>query len=583
MTTTLFDILKDDEPTPAVPAAPNIVLRDYQREAVDAVEQAWTEHQRALVVLPTGCGKTITFGSIADRCQDGRVMVLAHREELIHQAADKIEWMTGERPDIEMADYWADQGRSRRRVVVSSIQTQVSGKYGGRMTRFDPGDFSRLIIDEAHHSIADTYLSVINHYTQHDALKVLGVTATPDRGDESALGNVYETCAYDYEINDAVADGWLVPITQNSVTVDSLDFSKVSTSRGDLNGKQLAELMEDEHNLHEVAAPTIDIAGERKTLMFASSVWHAERLAEIFNRHRSGMARFVCGKTPKDERKKMFRDYAKGAFQILVNVGVATEGFDDPGIEVVAIARPTKSRSLYAQMVGRGTRVLPDVIEGNNAGGHWRIDDPDERRATIANSAKPNVEVIDFEGNSGQHKLVCVTDILGGKYDDDIVERATRKVQERQEGEGSKPIDVMTALEEAEEEVHDERQRQRDAEEARRKGIVGKAKYKSQRVDPFDVLDVEPPRERDWGDVRKPTDRMVDLLKRKGVDGAEDMTFAQARSLIDKIISRQDHGWCTYKQAKILRKFGYEPKGIRFEKAGELITAIAENGWRRPE
>lgn len=543
-------------------------MRDYQRAAVDAVYAEFEQQSSTLVVMPTGTGKTVVFSHVINRVEEGRVMVLAHREELIRQAAEKIHAVTGHRPDIEMADYWADQSTYHRsRVVVSSIQTQVAGSKGGRMIRFHPGDFSLVIVDEAHHAVSPSYRKVLAHYQNNPDCKVLGVTATPDRTDEEALGKVFGSVAYVYEITDAINDGYLVPIVQRSVVVDGLDFAGMHTVAGDFNRAELAAVMEYEKNLHEIADPTIRIAGDRKTLVFCASVAHAERLAEIFNRHRTDCARWVCGETPKDERQQVLRDYSAGKFQYLCNVGVFTEGFDEPSIELVALARPTKSRALYAQMVGRGTRPLPGVVDGHATA--------EDRREAIALSSKPVVEIVDFVGNAGKHKLVTTADLLGGNYSDEAVELAAKKQQE-----AGTPTDVLAGLEEAEKEL--EQQRKARAEQEKRQRLRGRASYSTSTVDPFDVLDIQPARERGWDKGRKPTEKMVAMLDRNGVKGADQMSFAQAKQLITTLISRSQHDWCTYKQAKLLKRYGYEPKGMRFNEAKAAIDAIAANGWKRP-
>lgn len=328
-------------------------LRPYQLEAVRRVEAEWREHASTMIVMPTGVGKTITFAEIIRRAFPRRALVLAHREELIIQARDKIAAMTGWRVDIEMGDSRAEMNCmfGGPRVVVSTIQTQASGgDGGGRMTRFDPRIFGVVIVDEGHHAPSASYRRVLDWYTQHGNVRVLGVTATPDRADEEALGQVFESVAFDYEIQDAIRDGWLVPVTQQMVHVEGLDFSHCRTTAGDLNGADLAKVMEYESNLHRVVAPSIEIAGTRRTIVFCASVDHAERMAELFNRHRTGMAAWVCGKTPKDDRKRINADFLSGRVQVVCNCGIYTEGADFPDTSVCIMARPTKSRSLYAQM-----------------------------------------------------------------------------------------------------------------------------------------------------------------------------------------------------------------------------------------
>jgi len=543
-------------------------LRCYQTRAVDAIAEAFEENASTLIVLPTGAGKTIVFSHVAERMRPmGRIMVVAHREELITQAANKIEDVTGIKPDIEMADQQANEHAffGQCEIVVASVQTLIAGN-PPRMQRFNPDDFTLLITDEAHHAPAASYRRIYDWFHRNPNLKHLGVTATPDRADERALGKVYGSVAFDYEISDAVADGYLVPIKQRLVECESLDFSKIRTTAGDLNGKDLAQVMEYEQSLHEIAAPTLELTAGRRTLVFAASVAHAERLAEIFNRHDPGVARWVCGKTPKDRRRQILRDYTAENFRVLVNVGVFTEGFDDPGVRSVVLARPTKSRALYAQMVGRATRPLPGIVDG--------LEDAEERRVAILESHKPDCEIIDFVGNAGKHKLMTAADILGGKYDDAVVERAKAKAKK---GEA---VDVEAALFEAEKEIHDEKAAAEEA--ARRKAIKAKANYRTRTVDPFDVLAIEPKREREWDKGKQATHKQIDFLRRAGIELHDDTSRAHAGQLITEIFRRRENGLCTFKMAKLLQKYGYSGDLTMYD-AKQTIDAIAANNWKRPD
>jgi len=424
------------------------------------------------------------------------------------------------------------------------------------------------VIDEAHHSVAQSYKRVIKHYTANPALKVLGVTATPDRADQLALGQIFQTVAHQYEILNAIEDGWLVPIEQQRVNVRDLDFSHVRTTAGDLNGADLAAVMEDEKILHRIATPTIELAAGRKTLVFASSVRHAERLCEIFNRHKPMTAEWICGRTPRDNRRRILRDYRAGKFQILVNVGVFTEGYDEPSIQVVAMARPTKSRCLYAQMAGRGLRPIGGLIDKGRTA--------EQRKQMIAESSKPKLVVLDFVGNSGRHKLMSTADILGGKYSDEVVERAKKNIARR-----GYSYDLLREMEEAEREIEAEKiERLRELERRRRRNLVARVNYTTEVVDPFNVYDIKPWRS-GYNDTRRPTARMEALLRRFGIDPTN-LNFTQARQLIGVALKRAEKKLCTYKQARILKAFGYDTENLSREDATRLITAIAENGWRRP-
>lgn len=301
-------------------------------------------------IVVHNCGKTQVFTDVIRRMAPKRSMVLAHREELIWQARNRIEQMTGLSVDVEMADLRADKTLlGRPDVIVSTVQTQISGCDGkGRMSKFKPEDFGLLVIDEAHHCPAESYKKVIAYYRQNPDLKVLGVTATPDRADEAALGEVFSNVAFDYEILDAIHEGWLVPIDQQMVNVGNLDFSEIRTTAGDLNGADLAAVMESEGPVQSVIMATVEAMFKlppnalakipvpqwweacqafgldvpRRTLAFASSVRHAEMMAEILNRVHPGLATWICGATPKDERRLKLQDFDTGQTAAMINCAV---------------------------------------------------------------------------------------------------------------------------------------------------------------------------------------------------------------------------------------------------------------------
>jgi len=530
---------------------------------VKGVQSALTGKKSALVVMPTGTGKTVCFAHIAKQAVS-RVMVIAHREELVQQAADKIRSVTGMSPDIEMAEYKA--GRMYKApVVVASVQT-LCAPWGDvhRMMKFNPDEFDILVIDEAHHATADSYRRIIAHFSRNQRLRTVGFTATPDRADKAALGMVFDSIAFQYEILTAMSDGWLVPIETQQVIVKDLDFSHVKTIAGDLNQGELATIMQQEKVLHGVVSPTIEIAGKRKTLVFASSVAHAERMAEIFNRH-GVTAAVVHGGTFKDERRRILQAYADGKIQVLCNCGVAVEGFDCPGIEVVVIARPTKSRALYTQMVGRGTRVLPNVVDG--------LTDASERLAAIAASKKPRMLVIDFTGNSGRHKLVTAADILGGKYDDDMIAEAKKRI-----AEAGKPADVIAELEKAAEEVL--AKRREEALQKKRNVVTARVDYATKSIDAFGILNIGPERIAHAAKNTAPMSHAQQaMLARNGID-ITGLPVAHCRALYNEILRRIKSGRCSYKQASLLRKYGYGTN-VSFREASRIIDDLKSNGWKK--
>lgn len=544
-------------------------LRDYQEAAAEGILREFGEHSSTLAVLPTGLGKTVLFADVIRRMHERgtRAMVLAHREELVTQAADKIRRVTGLDAQIEMGEYHVTTMFGEMPpVVVSTVQTHCAGgDGGGRMSKFDPADFGLVVIDEAHHATSSTYRRCVDWYRRNADCKVLGVTATPDRADEAALGQVFESVAYEYGVLDAIRNGWLVPIEQQMVTVGTLDFSGVRTTAGDLNQGDLAEVMEDERNLQGVAAPTVEICGDRRAIVFAATVAQAERLAEILNRYRPDGAAWVCGKTDRDERRKTLADFRAGRLQFVVNVGVLTEGFDDAGVEVVVMARPTKSRALYAQMAGRGTRPAEDV-----AAGLGDVPTAAERCAMIRASSKPSCLIVDFAGNAGRHKLCCSADILGGSIDDEVVAEVSRRVRE-----DGRPVDVAEELEKVRTEVAERKRREASA----RAGLRARAQFLVTKIDPFDQWDIAPVRERGWDRGRRfsPKQSQV-LLERIGVD-PERIPYGQGKQLLDEYFRRMQCGLASLKQAALLRKRGFSMP-LRHDMAGRMIGRMRERqGW----
>lgn len=526
---------------PAGAARPTLVatprsmsLRPYQIAAIEKVAEKLAAHRSTLLVLPTGTGKTRTACAYV-RDQSGPVLWLAHREELIDQARADLEEHTGEFAAKEKAESIAMGGR----LVVASVQTLKAARLDDFKQRFPSPVL--IVVDEAHHAVAPSYRKILDAYP--DA-KVLGLTATPDRTDERAMGQVFDSVAFVYEIQNAIADKWLCPIRINRVMVEAIDLRAVHTVAGDLNQGELDAVMSAEEVLHGVVKPTIELAGARRTIVFTTSVENAHRMAEIFNRYAPGSARAVDGGTDTDQRRRILADHKAGAYQYLCNVGVLTEGYDDPGVSCVAMARPTKSRSLYAQCAGRGLRIL---------------------------AGKEDCLLLDFCGNSGNHSLVSALDILGGRYDEATVARA-REIIERENGALAEE-----ALEKAAKELETIRQR----EASKRARVKGKVKYSAQAVDPFAVLAMKPiddPYGERYGMTA--TEPQIAALQKAGITVPDGLTKARASQLIGEIRDRRDRELCSFKQLNRLRKYGIDGLGMSFRRANDIIAAIAGNGWR---
>lgn len=516
-------------------------LRPYQRDAVTAISAQLRDVRSTLLVMATGLGKTQTFGALAKHWP-GRVLVLAHRDELLEQARRRLEAMTGELVDLEQAEWRA----SGSRMVVGSVQTLSRLK---RLQRFKANAFDLVVVDEAHHAVAASYRRVLNHFA---GAKVLGVTATPDRGDERAMGLVFDTVAYRRDIEDGIADGFLCPVRVRSVHIDSVDLAAVRTVAGDLNSADLEAVMSTEGALHGVAQPLLELTGDRRTIVFhGPTVANAHRLTEVLNRYRPGFARCVDGTTPDDERKAIFRAHKAGEFSALVNVGIATEGYDDPGISCVALARMTKSRALYAQMAGRGLRIA----EG-----------------------KPDCLLLDFVGNAGRHVLVSPFDILGGRYDEAVVKRA-KTLAEKTPG-----MRADEALDTAQKELKAEAEKAA----AKRAAVKASVRWRTESKDPFRILGIADDGEQDFApnNARLATPAQVEALTYYGLEApVEGWRFNEASRLIGTIKSRKSAGLASFKTIKALRSVGVNAQNMYQTTAGRLMAKVKENkdaglGWR---
>lgn len=548
-------------------------LRDYQLAAVEAIAKQFESASSTLLVAPTGIGKTVIFAEVIRRnaeAGNGRAIVLAHVGELLDQAAGKLRDI-GISVDVEKAWRRADQAWWKAPVILTSRQTQMAGRNGyRRMMRFNPAEFSLLVVDEAHHAAATSYREILAYYRKNPDLKVLGVTATPNRADEQALGQIFETVAYEIPLLGCIDDGWLVDVKRAAPVIQDYDLSECKTSKGDFKPSELAAVMEDERVIYEMAAVTREIAGDRRTLVFCVRVEQAKRFAEILNRLAPGSARYVCGATPDEERTILMRDYRDGRFQYLTNVGVATEGFDVPQIACVAVCRPTKSRPLFQQMMGRGMRPVWD--------GWSELGSAQERLSCIAVSTKPDLLMIDFCGNFGSHHVITTLDALGGNYDDEAISLA-----EREHWDDGKVRDVRETLEQAQKlrmERYRERMEREEAEAERRRFIKPKVAFGVTWSKPLRILSLDPPREPGWHKGRKPTSPMIALLDKFRVEDPEELTFVEAHAMIDSLIQRRKQNLCTYRQAKWLRKFGY-PASTTFEEAGRILDKKFGNKKRQ--
>ena len=311
-------------------------LRKYQKESIDSVLNEWNQgRKRTLLVLPTGCGKTVVFTKLAEEMikQGKRVLILAHRTELLEQASDKLYKITGLKTSLEKADSTAIG--SWYRVTVGSVQTLQRDK---RLNQFPKDYWDVIIVDEAHHILSDGYMKVMEYF---DVANVLGVTATPDRSDMRNLGSYFDSLAYEYSLVQAIKEGYLSQIKALTIPID-LDLSSVSMSAGDFKASDVGTALDP--YLVQIADEMAEYCKDRKTVVFLPLVKTSQKFRDILN-ERGFKAAEVNGESK--DRAEVLEDFEKGRYNVLCNSMLLTEGWDCPSVDCVVVLRPTKVRALY--------------------------------------------------------------------------------------------------------------------------------------------------------------------------------------------------------------------------------------------
>lgn len=513
-------------------------LRPYQETARQKVQEEWEEgKKRTLLVLPTGTGKTIVFSKIIeDRVKKGeRVLVIAHRGELLEQASDKLYKSTGLKTATEKAEQ-TSLG-SFYRVVVGSVQTLQREK---RLNQFPPEYFDTIVIDEAHHAISDGYQRVLQHF---ESANVLGVTATPDRGDMRNLGSYFESLAYEYSLPEAIKSGYLSPIKALTIPL-KLDLSNVKQQAGDFSTKDLGTALDP--YLEQIAEEMKKQCLNRKTVVFLPLVKTSQKFRDILNKHGFKAAE-VNGEST--DREQVLKDYEEGKYNVLCNSMLLTEGWDCPSVDCVIVLRPTKVRALYSQMVGRGTRLAP---------------------------GKKELLLLDFLWHTERHELCHPANLIA--TDETVAKKMTENIEEL-----GAPIDLEQAEQQAKEDVALER------EESLAKQLSEMKRRKRKLVDPLqfemsiqasDLTDYVP--SFGW-QMSPPTDKQVKALEKWGIFPDEIENAGKAEMLINRLVKRRDAGLSTPKQIRFLENRGFQHVGTwQFEAATKLINRIAANGWRIP-
>ena len=516
-----------------------MTLRPYQEDAMQAIEGQWQDGvKRTLLVLPTGCGKTIVFAKIIEnRVRNGeRVLVLAHRGELLDQAADKLAKATGlgcatEKAEESCIGSWF-------RVVVGSVQSLMRPK---RLEQFPTDYFDTIVVDEAHHVLADSYQRVLQNFGDS---KVLGVTATPDRSDMRNLGAFFESLAYEYTLPKAIKEGYLSPIKALTIPL-RMDLTGVGVQSGDFKAGDLGNALDP--YLHQIADEMVKNCQGRKTVIFLPLIKTSQKMREILE-SKGFRAAEVNGDS--DDRAEILADFDAGKYDVLCNSMLLTEGWDCPSVDCIVVLRPTKIRSLYCQMVGRGSRLFP---------------------------GKDHLLLLDFLWHTEKHELCRPAHLIAESPE------VAQQMTENMEDAAGCPVDLEEAERQAAEDVVAKR------EEALAKKLAEMKSRKRKLVDPLqfemsiqaeDLSGYVPAFGWEMG---PPSDKQRATLEKLGIFPDEIENAGKAKLLLDRLDKRRTEGLTTPKQIRFLESRGFQHVGTwQFDTARALIDRIAGNGWQIP-
>lgn len=514
-------------------------LRPYQKEAIAAVEKEWEQgHKKTLLVLPTGTGKTIVFANVArDEVRRGsKVLILAHRDELLTQAQEKIKSATGLLCAKEKAD--ETSLHSFRRIVVGSVQTLMRDK---RLNQFTPDAFGSIIIDEAHHCLADSYQHILKHFPE---AHVLGVTATPERNNLMCLGSYFDSLAYEYSLPQAVRDGYLCKIRAQVVPL-KLDLTGVRMSAGDYAAGSLSTALDP--YLEQIAKEMKNYCVNRKTVVFLPLVATAKKFTAIL-RHYGFSAAEVNGNSRN--RAQVLQDFEDGKYNVICNAMLLTEGWDCPSVDCVVMLRPTKIRSLYCQCIGRGTRISP---------------------------GKKDLLILDFLWNTAKHDLCRPASLICKTQE--IADRMTEDLEASGEA-----VDIEDAEKQSREEVIEERENalaeQLKAMKARKRKLVDPLQYEMS-IQAEDLSGYVPTFAWEMAPASK---NQLQTLEKFGILPDDIENAGKASLIIDKLVKRKNAGLSTPKQIRFLESRGFMHVGTwSFSSANSMIARISKNHWMIPK
>ncbi len=512
-------------------------LRPYQKEAVLEVFHQWRDgSQKTLLVLPTGTGKTIAFANIAKICVEHkqRVLILAHRGELLEQAQDKIKQATGLDSAIEKAEQTAVNDDAP--IVIASMQTLAQEH---RLHAYSKNAFQVIILDEAHHALSKSYQKIFSYF---DKAFLLGVTATAERGDKQELSQFFTSQAYEYSLLQAVNDGFLVPMKAMTIPL-KLDIRSVKMQNGDFQAGALGNALEP--YLEQIASEMEKVCRNRKTIVFLPLIRISQKFQSILNTHGFSAAEVNGNST---DRKQIIQDFTKGKYNVICNSMLLTEGFDCPSIDCVIILRPTKVAGLYKQMIGRGTRLFP---------------------------GKEELLILDFLLLTEKYDLCRPASLVTDKVDEQV--RITWKLEK------GELLDLQQTEEEVKKDILAERKK------ALAKALKEQKDKQRKILNPLEVgvmlndtqiTDYEPTFHYE---TTKASEKQLAALEKFGMDPSTIQTRGQASLLLQKLIARSHNGLSTLKQIRFLDSRNFQNVyRWKFEEASEMMDCIAKNHWNIP-
>lgn len=546
----IFDLpvdgFPDDEPEVETPreADTTVQMRPYQVKAGHDIDRELRDNQSTLCLSATGTGKSIVIADLTRRYaqQKKNVLLLVHRDELIRQLSKACSRM-GVPAAVEKAGEHALP--AVRAGMVNAVCASVQTLRGNRLESWARDAFDLIVIDEAHHAMADGYIKTLKHFgfrntTGAHQPKVVGFTATADRLDGKNIGCVFQTRAFEYNLRDAVMDGWLVrPMALTLETEPPIDLRTLRTSsKADFTIDELEKVITASLSSIVNAIAEDGRLEKRRAIAFTPDVNSAQLLSEALN-DVGITANWIAGNSP--DRAAKFKAHQNGEFQVLCNCQLTTEGYDDPHIEAVILCRPTKSRGLYSQMVGRGTRLC-EAID------------------------KKDCYLVDFNWLTTSHDLVKAVDLFdNGDLSDEVMVKA------REELEPGALVDLQDAVE-----AGQEKHRLFLREKIRRQKLPVRAGM----FDPLGIADFfDIPMQKEayaWENVRMASEKQINALRKWQINAPDEMPFAIAKKMLDTVIARAEHGWASMRQVNALIESGIDSdvaRGMRKEEAAQHLDA----------